>query len=53
MGAPPIHSLGPFQKRRRLNVKAEIILGILIPFFGTIAFSLGFVLMMVLDVALG
>lgn len=31
----------------------QIWTGILLPFLGTIAFSLGFVLMMILDVALG
>ncbi len=34
-------------------MNTEILIGILIPFVGTIAFALGFVLMMILDVTLG
>ncbi len=34
-------------------MKLQVLQGILIPFIGTVAFTLGFVLMMILDVALG
>lgn len=34
-------------------MNTQVWLGILLPFLGTVSFSLGFVLMMVLDVALG
>jgi hypothetical protein len=36
-----------------VQMNIQVFTGILIPFLGTIAFSLVFVLMMILDVALG